>query len=452
MIERPSVKYAVSDGVSIAYTRFGRGDEVVVYTPPWVSNVELYWDLAEYSRAYERAGMHLEVITIDKRGVGLSDRTDTPPTLEDRIADTLAVMDAEGVDRAHMLGFSEGASVAIAIASRHSDRVESVSLVGSGLPGVPGRVLRPFFAPEDPPFSGLTRIREVVDAWGTDESLLVEYFTPSAVGDERVRSWARRFERQSASPGTVRAHLKSALEADISGDLDGIDCPVFIGHSIGDQIVPVATSRFLAGRFPDATVRLWDATDHDLVFSANWADMQADLIEFVTGVRPVAIGRGRFGVVLFTDIVGSTSEAFDAGDDRWARLLAAHDAVSDLVIAEYGGRKVKSTGDGLLAIFDNPIAAVECTRRLLDRLTELGLKVRAGLHAGQVQVHENGDISGTAVNIAARVEPLAEPGCVCVSRTIADLLLGEDFSFDSLGPQDLKGIEQPIEVFSLAAR
>jgi class 3 adenylate cyclase len=272
------------------------------------------------------------------------------------------------------------------------------------------------------------------------------------VGDERVRLWHRRFERQSASPGALRAHLDSALKADITGDLDRVTCPVFIGHCRGDQIVPVATSRYLADRFPNATVRIWDAQDHDLVFSSNWADFQADMIEFITGSRPAAVARGRFGVVLFTDIAGSTAEAIAAGDDRWARLIAAHDAVADLVIDEYAGRRVKSTGDGLLAIFDDPVNAVECTSRLLDRLAEIGLQVRAGLHAGQVQIHDNGDISGAAVNIAARVEPLAGPGCICVSRTMADLLMGEDFAFDALGEHELKGIDQPIEVYTLAAQ
>lgn len=449
MVERPRVQYAVSDGLSIAYTRFGHGDEVAVYLPAWVSNVELIWDLAEFSRAYERAGKHHQVITIDKRGVGLSDRTNEPPTLEDRVGDALAVMDAEGVEQAHVVGFSEAAATAIAMASRHGDRVKSVLLQGSGVPGVPGRTIRSFSEPGDPQISGIERLHEVVETWDREDCPAVEYFFPTATGDERVERWHWRYRRQSASPGALRAHLESALRADVTRDLDRVACPVFIGHSRGDRIVPVATSRYLADRFPEATVRLWDSDDHELVFSANWAEMQADMIEFITGVRPAAVGRGRFGVVLFTDVVGSTAHAVAVGDDRWAKLMAAHDAVADLVIGEHHGRRVKSTGDGLLAVFDDPVNAVESARRLLDRIAELGIQTRAGLHAGQVQIHEDGDISGVAVNIAARLEPLAGSGCICVSRSFADLLLGENYSFTSRGPQSLKGIEQPIEVLTL---
>lgn len=450
VIERPGVQYAVSDGLNIAYTRFGHGEEIVVYMPPWVSNVELFWDVAELARAYERAGGYHQIITIDTRGVGLSDRTNVAPTLEDRITDVLAVMAAEGIDHAHMVGFSEAAAIAIAMASRHPERVDSLILHGSGLPGVPARDILAHREPDDAPISGLARIYEVVDTWGTDECPFVEYFMPSALGEERIRVWQRRFERQSASPGALGAHLRSALDADITGDLDRVVCPVFICHSRGDRIVPVATSRYLAARYPAATVRIWDAEDHVFQFSPNWADIQADMIEWITGSRPEAVGRGRFAAVLFTDIVESTSAARTHGDDHWAQLIATHDATADRVIEEYGGRRVKSMGDGLLAVFDDPADGVACAQRLIDQLGELGLAVRAGLHAGQVRHQDDGDISGTAVNIAARLEPLAEPGQICVSRTITDLLLGENLRFVPLGQRDLKGITQAIEVFAVA--
>lgn len=194
MVERPNVQYAVSGGVNIAYTRYGVGDEVIVFLPPWVSNVELMWDLAEHARAYERVGRYCQIITIDMRGVGLSDRSNAAPTLEDRVADAVAVLDAEGVERAHMVGFSEAAAIAAAMASRHPDRVTSVILHGAGLPGVPSSTVKAYFRPEDPPISGLARLREIVDTWGTDDCPTVEYFSPSAAGDERVRAWARRFE------------------------------------------------------------------------------------------------------------------------------------------------------------------------------------------------------------------------------------------------------------------
>jgi len=446
MSERPAIRYAKNDGVSIAYTKWGQGDEVVVYTPPWVSNLELDWDVEEQVRAYEHAGRHYRILKIDKRGVGLSDRTGSPPTIEERVADTLAVMGAEGIERASVVGFSEGGSTGIALAARHSGRVDKLVVVGSLLPGIPWGDFVPLIEENEPKPEGMQHIKTLIETWGTDESTLLPHFMPDVAGDPRIEGWARRFERQSSSPGSLRVHLESSLAGSIKDDIDCLNCPTLIAHSSGDLIVPAASSRYLASKVPHATLRLWDDRNHMLFFSPNWREMLDDIIEYITETRPAQQSTAAFGAVLFTDIVDSTAQTRQVGDAAWAQLIRAHDTAADRVIAYYRGRRVKSTGDGILAMFEDPGHGVSCAIELRKEMELLGLKIRAGLHAGQIEIQPDGDIAGFAVNLAARVESVGSPGDVCVSQTIRDLLLGTVINFESLGMHELKGIGHEVEV------
>lgn len=443
------MQYVENAGVNIAYARWGDGSEPVIYVPPWVSNIELMWELPEFARAYERGGRYLDVTMIDKRGVGMSDRTNVAPTLEDRINDTLAVMDTEGIESAHLIGASEAAAISASMAARHPDRVRSIAMIGAPLPGIDREEVVRFREPDDVRVASQRGILEVVDQWGGSDSITLERFAPNVVGNDRIEEWQIRYERQSASPGALLAHLQSASSATIDGDLDHITCPVFVGHCRGDAVVPVATARYLASRIPQAELTIWETDGHVLEFTDLWAEIQSDVVEFLTGERPKPNVSSQFAVVMFTDIVGSTAKAAEQGDQAWARLIAAHDATADLVVDAHEGRRVKSTGDGMLAIFTDPGQALAAGQRLIAQLEPLGVQVRAGVHAGQIQHQSDGDITGTAVNIAARVEPHAPVGRVAVSRTIVDLMMGEATAFESLGEHDLKGVAGSLELFAV---
>ena len=446
-IQRPDVQYARSGDINIAYTRWGFGDEIVLYLPPWISNVELYWDLPETVRAYERAGRYHQLITFDRRGVGLSDRTNRPASLDDRVKDALAVLDAEGVAMATLVGFSGGAAVAIALAARHPERVNKVLLHGAILPGVPREAKATFALEGDEP--PIDRTSEIIAKWGTKESPSIRYYSPSVAGNPRIEHWMRRFERQSASPGALQAEYETLTTMNVEPDLANLHAPLFIGHSRGDLMVPVANARYLAARFPDAELRIWESPDHFVAMSPNWQRYLDDMIEFVAGTRPAPTIHRRFGVVLFTDIVNSTAQSGAVGDEEWSHLVQAHDAIIVRSIEDHGGRRVKGTGDGVLAVFSDPATAIDCAARLRHDLRQIGLEIRAGLHAGQVHEHPDADISGLAVNLAARIESVAESGQITVSRTMTDLLLGGVYSFESLGSHDLKGIAGPVEIFAL---
>ena len=448
-MERPETRYVDVGGINIAYQRFGEGSPAIVYTPPWVSNCDLQWDIEEHRRVSEFGARYNEILVVDKRGVGLSDRTDVPPTPQDRIDDTIAVLDAEGIERAAFIGQSEGAFVALAAAAQHPERASHVVLIGPGTPGLTLRDLAPLREPEDPEFAGIEAFEDILDHWGTADSVTTKYMSPSVSGDPRFEEWQRRFERLSASPGALRTHLQAATTGDVRQYLD-VGCPVMIAYSRRDPIVPPATSRWYTSKFPDAEVRVWDDDNHVWQLGPNWRQCQADIIEFVNGSRPEPVSTSRFGVVLFTDIVDSTRLSAEQGDAAWAMLIRAHDATADRVIGARGGRRVKSTGDGLLAVFPDPESAVTAAQELVSEIGVLGIEIRAGLHAGQVEHHDDGDITGIAVNLAARIEASGDPGDVRVSATLRDLLAGTGVSFEDVGDHEFKGFDAPVAVHRVA--
>jgi class 3 adenylate cyclase/pimeloyl-ACP methyl ester carboxylesterase len=450
VVAAPPVRYARSGEVNIAHCRWGAGADVVVYTPPLVSNVELMWELPEWERALRHAGEHEQLIMIDKRGVGLSDRVPDAPTLEERLADTLAVMDAEGLDRAHLVGHSEGGAIAIALAALHPDRVCSLVLVGSPAFGAPADALAELADPDNP-FPG-ARVqaevfRDLVRHWGSPTSVNLALFAPSADGDPRIRRWYQRFERQSASPGAVLGFLRSFAEIDVTGFLSQLRTPAMVMHARGDRVVHVANGRFLASAIAGARYLEYPSDDHVWGLSSQWRSVEDAAIEFVTGRPPGPPVSSTFATVVFTDLVGSTAKEAELGDEAWRGVLDRHDRLGAELFAGRGGRLVKQTGDGLLATFPDPADAVEAALALSRELADLGLPIRAGVHAGRVEVRDDGDLSGITVNIAARVEGLAAPGEVLVSRTVRDLLLGSSIELEERGEHRLKGIEGAWQVY-----
>ena len=292
----PGVRYARSGGVNIAYTRWGQGSHVVVYTPPLVSNVELFWESPEWARALRHAGEHAQCVMIDKRGVGLSDRVAGPPSLGERVADTLAVMDAEDLDRVDLIGQSEGGAIAVALAAEHPERVRSMVLIGSALTGV-SRDDLVVLADDDHPLPTEQDQREawrrLVRQWGSDDSVNLELFAPSVASDPGIRRWYQRFERQSASPGAILGFLRSVVFDDLRPLVARVRTPTLVTHSRGDHVVPVAHGRYLAQAIAGARYIEYDNDDHLWPLSPQWRRIEDDVIEFVTGHRPGSVAPTR---------------------------------------------------------------------------------------------------------------------------------------------------------------
>jgi len=444
------IRYARSGDLNIAYQRFGSGPDVVII-PGLVSNVELAWEHDIYRRVREYIGRYVRVLEFDKRGIASSDRFEQKPTLEERLDDIEAVMDAEGLARAHVLGLSEGGMMAQLFAVLHPERVDRLVLANSMVgTSAFGHLRR---EDGDPPMRRrdvLDRFRRMIDGWGRQPEHMVDLFAPSRNDDPAFVRWVGRFQRQTCSRADIRRQFESILDLDANDRLRDIRAPTLVVNVVGDRAIPPAFGRYLAEQIRGARYVQFSGDDHFCWVMSNWRELCDCWIEFVTGRAPAARSERRFATVLFTDIVDSTARSTEVGDSAWRDMLDRHDRIAWQAVDRHVGKLVKNTGDGLLMTFTTPSEAVACATELVGELGRVGLSVRAGLHAGEIVVREDGDVSGLAVNLAARVQQAASGGSTWVSSTVRDLLLGGEWSFTERGEHVLKGIGGAWRLYELA--
>ena len=435
----PEIRYAKSGDVHIAYQVFGDGSVDLVYIPGFISNIENYWDWPEFARWLRHIGTRARVILFDKRGTGLSDRLGQLPNLDQRMDDARAVMDAAGSKRAAVMGISEGGSLATLFAGTYPDRCAALILYGAF-----ARFSDWF--PTNQKFDAF--LRYVDTHWGSGTSF--ESFAPSKKGNIEFQRWWGRWERQGGSPSAVKSLMQMNSEINIAGILPSILVPTLVLHRTEDPTVGIEGGRFLAKHIPGAKLVELDGADH-IPWLGNSAPQIADMIlDFIAEpgtatLSPTGLQR-RLATILFTDIVGSTDHARELGDKAWRELLEAHDTTVRREIARFRGTEVKTLGDGFLAIFDGPARAIRCAKAITEAMEPLGIRVRAGLHTGEVE-QSHSDIQGIAVHLAARIMSEAAASEVVVSRTVKDLVAGSDIEFDDTGEQLLKGIEQKWQLF-----
>ncbi len=435
---QPATKYAKSGDVHIAYRVFGDGPRDIVLIPGTLSHVELTWEVPSNEHLLKRLTAFSRVIVFDQRGQGLSDRV-AEQTLEERIGDVRAVMDAAGSDRATIYGWSQGGAMSLMFAATYPERTSALVLYGT------------FASAKSEPWS-FTReqyeqlLRELQVHWG--EGILLAVNAPSALGDKAMVQRVAQLERASASPGSILALLRANYELDVRHLLPSVRVPTLILHRVGDALVPVAAARYLAEHIPEARYVEIPGIDH-LVLDNETQDVIADEIEeFLTGVRPAPEPDRFLATVLFTDIVESTGHASAIGDRKWVDLLEAHNELAKREIGRFRGRAVKSTGDGVLATFDGPGRAIRCAQSIAGSVERLGLHVRAGLHTGECELM-GADIGGIAVVIAARVAALAGADEVLVSSTVKDLVAGSGMQFEERGSRALKGVPDEWRIFAV---
>ena len=435
---QPETRYARSGDLHIAYQVFGAGSVDLVIVPGFISNVEETWDNPSAARWLDRVSRFARVIAFDKRGTGLSDRVEAVPSLDERMDDARAVMDAAHSERAVLLGISEGGSLATLFAASHPDRCTSLILYGA-------------FAK----FSGWYPTEEklaafyryVEEKWGTGES--VRKYAPSMADDAGFKKIWARHERVGATPAAAKALMRMNQEIDISGVLSAIRVPTLVIHRTEDIAVSIEDGRFLAQHIPHARLAEFAGADHLPYIGANADDIADEIEEFVTGSRPAVEVDRVLSTVLLTDIVASTKRASDLGDRRWRTLLDQHDDLVRQEISRFRGREVKSLGDGFLATFDGPARAVRCATAIVEAARALGLEVRCGVHTGEIEM-KGEDIGGIAVHIAARIAALAEGGQVLVSRTVRDLVAGSNLRLEERGAYALKGLSESMPLFAVA--
>jgi class 3 adenylate cyclase len=453
VVQVPDTRYARSGDLRIAYQTWGEGPPML-YIADLISHVDIAWEHELYRRSLEHMGRHVTFAWFDKRGIGMSDRFDDAPTLEERNQDILAVMDTLGWERAHIVGQSEGGIMAQLFAADFPERVETVTLVNTVVSPRYYERIPDFIRAGDPPLMVdhiYEHFERVLETWGEDASFMVGWELPSQAGNEAFERWIARLMRFAATPKDFKRQLDSVFELDAGDAPERISAPTMVMHVQGDQVLPVAMGRLLADIIPGAQYVEIEGADHFFWIMPNWREVSDISIAFVTG-KPVERATTRkFATVLFTDIVDSTRQSAAVGDARWRGILDSHDRTARGLIDEHAGRVVKSTGDGLLAVFDTPSLGVNCGVQMCDALRGLGIDIRAGVHAGEIEVHDDGDISGVAVNLAARVEQLAADRELWASSTVRDLMLGGSTSFTDRGEHALKGIDGNWRLFSVTA-
>lgn len=429
--------YAKSGDLRIAYQVVGKGPLDLVFVPGFISNLDHYWDEPTLVHFLSRLSAFSRLILFDKRGTGLSDRLGTLPTLEERMDDVRAVMDAVGSSRAALLGISEGGAMSMLFAATYPERIQALILYGA---------YAHFHTWVLSPDRFENFLAKIDASWGTGASLSA--FAPSKVADERFRQWWARFERLGASPSAVIMLMRMNSQIDVRHILPAIRVPTLVLHRSGDTRVNVEGGRYLAAHIPGARYVELPGIDH--VMWAGDVDRPADEIEeFLTGTRGETEPDRVLATVLFTDLVDSTRRAAEIGDHRWRALLAAHDEVVRREIDRFRGREIKTLGDGFLATFDGPARAVRCAAEIVEAMPALGLEIRCGVHTGEVEI-KGEDIGGIAVNIAARIAALAESGKVLVSRTVRDLVAGSNLRFEDRGAHMLKGLSESMILYEAA--
>ena len=426
----PVTRYAKSGGVHIAYQVFGSGSIDLVFAPGFISHIENYWDYPELARWLLRLGSFARVVIFDKRGTGLSDPVPEIPSLEQRMDDVRAVMDAVGIESAAQLGISEGGALAALFAATYPERCQRLVLYGAFARWpITADALKPY-------------LKYVDRDWGTGRSLPI--WAPSRRDEPTLQQWWGRFERLGASPSAAIAVLQMSSQIDITEILSSVHVPTLIVHCTEDTLIDVECGRFLARHIPGA--RLIELPGEDHLFFVH--EKIGDCIEeFLTGSIAIAESHRVLATVLFTDIVGSTARAEEMGDQRWHNVLDAHHTMVRRELARYRGNEIRSLGDGFLATFDGPARAVRCACAISEAVRPLDIQVRCGLHTGEIETAGD-DVQGIAVHIASRVSALAEAGEILVSRTVKDLVAGSGLHFKERGNHPLKGLQEPMELYA----
>jgi class 3 adenylate cyclase/pimeloyl-ACP methyl ester carboxylesterase len=438
------VRYATTTGgLEIAYAVVGNGPVDVVVVPGIAAHLDLVSDVPWYTPILQNPPPYARMIAFDKRGGGLSDRSFGTGTLEDRMDDVRAVMDAVGLRRAALMGAIDGAPMAIAFAATYPERVTALVLwtAYARLAQAPDY---PTGIPRDVYEGAIERTRRL---WGTGRAL-IGYTVDADDHADALRRLAH-LERNVGTPRSIAEQFMLNYETDVSTALPLVQAPTLVAHCAEDPRYPAAWSRYIADRIPNARHVEFPGNFDGSWRRASWEPLAVEMEAFLTGVRPPAFRdvERTLATVLFTDIVESTQRAEALGDRRWRELLDAHDALVRGELARFGGREVTHAGDGFLATFDGPVRAIRCAQAIVTGVADLGLGVRTGLHTGECE-RRGDDLAGVAVHIGARVSAFAGPGEVLVSSTVKDLVLGSGIEFDDRGTHALKGVEGEWRLFA----
>ena len=443
----PQTRYATGpNGARVAYQTIGDGPRDVLLNTNWLSSIDLMWDEPRYEHCLRRLASHGRLILFDKRGTGASDPLEVRDgafdvsLLEQATEDMLAVLDEVDSTSATLVGADTGGVAAIIFAATHPERVDALVLQDT---------CARFNVSADYPWGlDAAEVTAIIDAvresWGTGIALAA--LAPSLEEDPSTLRWCARYERLSVPPATMIVQFEDAAQIDVRAVLPLVRMPTLVLSHDASAFIPVGQGRYLADHIPQARHVELDGSDIWLFSDPRLAE---EISSFLGEPPSYADEDDRvLAAVLFTDLVSSTAQLAELGDRRWKELLETHDRVLARAVSDHRGRLVDRAGDGMLATFDGPARAVRCATAIGTELRKLGLEMRAGVHAGEIELRSEG-VAGMAVHLAARVMAKAGAGEVVVSRTVRDLTVGSGLNFLDRGVHKLKGIPGTWELFVL---
>ena len=440
----PTTRYARSGDTTIAYQVAGEGTLDLLFLPGWISQIEQLWEASAVRRFLERLAVFNRLILFDRRGSGLSDSAGASYSLEQEMHDALAVLDAVGSERAALLTYGLGGPVGTLLAANHPERIGALIMYAS--------IARTTWAPDYdwamPIEDRAQWTEQTLESWGEPGGPVLSVMAPSMAEDITLATWFARLQRLAASPSQARILLNASAELDVRDVLPRVRVPTLVMHRSGDAAWDPRHSRYLAEHIADARHVELEGAD-SLPFVGDSDAIIEEIEEFLTGTRSSGELARRLLTVMFTDIVDATARAAKLGDGRWRDLLAEHDTLVREQLVRFGGREVKTVGDGFLVTFDGPpTQALRCALAIVSAIQELGLEIRIGVHTGECELIGD-DVGGMAVHIASRVGALAGSDEVLVSGTVFGTVVGGPLAFEDRGFHELKGVPGRWPLFAL---
>jgi class 3 adenylate cyclase/pimeloyl-ACP methyl ester carboxylesterase len=446
MMSEPPTKYALTkEGVCVAYKALGVGPRALIFSPGWVTNLEILWEWPACARFFERLARRCRLVVYDKQGTGLSDRVATFPTLEARMDDIDAVMTANGMEGATLFGPTQGAALSALFAATFPERVDALVTYGA--------FARVASAP-DWPYGGESEgewEEHILEGWGTPSwtrDFAVDWGAEGLRDDPAFIAWLARLMRFSATPTAAVAFGRAWDETDVREILPSVGAPTLL-LSRGADDPERAEIEHTASMLPISRV-VELPHDHWSPYVGDPGPLVDAIESFLDGVGEAdAILDRALATVLFTDIVDSTRRASEVGDKAWRGLVELHHRAIRAQLARYRGVEVDTAGDGFFATFDGPARAVRCGQACVLAAGSLGIEIRVGIHTGEVETIDR-KAGGIAVNIGARVGSMASPSEVLVSQTVKDLVAGSGLAFEDAGEHELKGIPDRWHVYRVS--
>ncbi|GAA6526321.1 adenylate/guanylate cyclase domain-containing protein [Intrasporangium sp. DVR] len=442
----PETLYAQSEGADIAYRVLGEGPRDIVLSMGFISHLDLYWELPENVEFLEHLTDLGRVIIFDKRGTGLSDRDLSGASPERWCDDLIAVMDACQSSTAVVMGWLDAGSLSLLAAALHPDRVAAV-IAGESL--AVGHRDRSYPFGPDPRMLRMALAAIRSGGWG--RGMAVKLVAPDFAASPRHLTWLKRLESMSATPRAAARLLQMTADLDLRPYLERITAPVLLLHDVEMQrLATLESMQWLADHLPNATLRLVRG-ERPMTTLLPFHDVTAEIEQFLGAYRPSQSGQREVATILITDVVGSTEAAARTGDAGFRYARDAHFAAVRRSLARFGGREIKTMGDGFLVSFPVPSAALRCAAEVVGDAEAIGLTIRAGVHSGEV-LRQGDDLVGIAIHVAARVSAAAQASEILFTDTVRTLVLGASLNYEPVGSTTLKGVPGEWELFRLTAK